>query len=88
MAKVGVPTAADPGAASTGPGTGDPAVLLDLNVATSAQLDELPGIGPTLAGAILAERDRRGGFRSINELREVRGIGEARFADLRDRVTV
>jgi len=89
VAKVGAPTAADPGAATAaGPGTGDPAALIDLNAATSAQLEQLPGIGPALAGAILAERDRRGGFRSINELREVRGIGEARFADLRDRVTV
>jgi competence protein ComEA len=52
------------------------------------QLEELPGIGPALAAAILEERDRRGGFRSINELRDVRGIGEQRFADLRDRVTV
>jgi competence protein ComEA len=73
------------------PGTGsapDPGALLDLNAATQAQLEGLPGIGPALAGAILAERDRRGGFRSVNELREVRGIGEARFADLRARVTV
>jgi len=66
----------------------DPGALLDLNAATQAQLEGLPGIGPALAGAILAERDRRGGFRSVNELREVRGIGEARFADLRARVTV
>lgn len=66
----------------------DPGALIDLNAATRAQLESLPGIGPTLAAAILAERDRRGGFRSVNELREVRGIGEARFADLRARVTV
>ena len=41
-----------------------------------------------MAAAIIDERNRRGGFRSINELREVRGIGEKRFADLRDHVTV
>jgi competence protein ComEA len=62
--------------------------LVDLNTATRAQLETLPGIGPALANAIIAERERRGGFRSVNELREVRGIGEARFAQLRDRVTV
>ena len=64
------------------------AAVIDLNNATSAQLETLPGIGPSLAGAIIAERERRGGFRSVNELREVRGIGEKRFADLRDRVMV
>ena len=62
--------------------TSAPPRLIDLNNATSAQLETLPGIGPSLAGAIIAERERRGGFRSVNELREVRGIGEKRFADL------
>jgi competence protein ComEA len=75
----------DPAGGSVEPGSG---ALIDLNNATSAQLETLPGIGPALAGAIIAERDRRGGFRSVNELREVRGIGEKRFADLRDRVMI
>lgn len=88
VVKVGAPVTADPGVTSGAAGGGDPAALLDLNTATSAQLEAIPGIGPALAGAIIAERDRRGGFRSVNELREVRGIGEARFADLRARVTV
>ena len=83
---VGAAPIADPGAV-TDPAA-DPGARIDLNSATSAQLESLPGIGPALAGAIIAERDRRGGFRSINELREVRGIGEARFADLRERVSV
>jgi len=76
---------AAPGGVAGDAGSG---ALIDLNNATSAQLETLPGIGPTLAGAIIAERDRRGGFRSVNELREVRGIGEKRFADLRDHVMV
>jgi competence protein ComEA len=82
--------AAPVGEVGTAGGTGEPGsgALIDLNNATSAQLETLPGIGPALAGAIIAERDRRGGFRSVNELREVRGIGEKRFADLRDRVMV
>jgi competence protein ComEA len=76
--------------AGAGGSVADPAsgALIDLNTATSAQLETLPGIGPALAGAIITERDRRGGFRSVNELREVRGIGEKRFGDLRDHVTV
>ena len=76
----GTPTDATPGAATTGP--------LNLNTATLDQLDGLPGIGPVLAAAILAERVRRGAFKSVNELREVRGIGEQRFADLRELVAV
>ena len=71
---------ATPGAGTTGP--------LNLNTATLDQLDGLPGIGPVLAAAILAERVRRGAFKSINELRDVRGIGEQRFADLRELVAV
>ncbi len=65
-----------------------PGALVDLNTATSEQLEELPGIGPVLAEAILTERARRGGFRNVLELRDVRGIGEKRFADLVDLVTV
>jgi competence protein ComEA len=71
-----------------GAGSADPSALVNLNSATPAELEALPGIGPTLAEAILAERERRGGFRSVNELRDVRGIGEKRFADLKDKVTV
>jgi competence protein ComEA len=65
-----------------------PGAKLDLNTATQAQLEALPGIGPAYAQAIIAERDRRGGFTSVNELREVRGIGDQRFADLAPLVTV
>jgi competence protein ComEA len=74
--------AGDPstGAAAAGP--------VNLNTATEAQLEQLPGIGPALAQAIVAVRTRKGGFRSVNELREVRGIGERRFADLKNLVTV
>jgi len=78
------PAAADGSAAE---GT-DPSGLVSLNTATQAQLEALPGIGPTLAQAIIAERERRGGFRSVNELRDVRGIGDKRFADLKDKVTI
>lgn len=85
VSKVGAPAAAtESGASSDVSAT----AVIDLNNATSAQLETLPGIGPSLAGAIISERERRGGFRSVNELREVRGIGEKRFADLRERVMV
>lgn len=90
VAAVGDP----PGVSVTNPSapsaTGEiaPGAPLDLNTATLEQLEALPGIGPTLAAAILAERDRRGGFTSVEELRDVRGIGDARFAQLRDLVVV
>jgi competence protein ComEA len=91
---VGAPAGGDPGgttdaggAAADGGAPGDGAPV-NLNTATTDDLDGLPGIGPTLAAAILRERERRGGFTSVDQLRDVRGIGEKRFADLRDLVTV
>ncbi|MGW5783022.1 helix-hairpin-helix domain-containing protein [Streptomyces sp. NPDC003757] len=63
-----------------------PAAPVSLNTATTEQLDTLPGVGPVLAQHIIDYRTQHGGFRSVDELREVNGIGERRFADLRDLV--
>nr|WP_189918522.1 ComEA family DNA-binding protein [Streptomyces asoensis] len=68
-----------------GPGAG-PQAPVSLNTATVDQLDTLPGVGPVLAQHIVDYRTRHGGFRSADELREVNGIGERRFADLRNLV--
>jgi len=54
-----------------------PDMRLDVNTATSAELNALPGIGPTLAGRIVAERDTRGPYAALDDLRRVRGIGPA-----------
>jgi competence protein ComEA len=62
------------------------AAPVSLNTATVDQLDTLPGVGPVLAQHILDYRTRHGGFRSVDELREVNGIGDRRFADLRNLV--
>ena len=79
----------DPGATTGGdPTTGASGGKVNLNTATQAQLEELPGIGPTYALAIIAERQRRGRFTSVNDLRTVHGIGEKRFAELAPLVTV
>lgn len=76
----GGPVGAGARGAPDGPGSLGP---LSLNTATAEQLDSLPGVGPVLARHIIDHRDRHGGFRSVDELREVNGIGDRRFADLR-----
>ncbi len=61
---------------------------IDLNAATDAELQELPGVGEVTAQRILEWRAEHGGFTDVEQLREVSGIGEATLADLRARVTV
>ena len=61
---------------------------LNLNTATAEQLDRLPGIGPKMAAAILDRRQKMGGFRKVEDLMSVRGIGEKTFIKLRPLVTV
>ncbi len=60
----------------------------NLNSATADDLDDLPGVGPVTATAILVWRDEHGPFRSVDDLLEVKGIGEATLDELRDLVTV
>lgn len=83
----------DPDAGGSGPasgpsGTPTPSTPVDLNTATEAQLEALPGIGPSLAQAILQEREHEGGFKTVDDLRRVRGIGDVRFAQIRSLVAV
>ena len=63
-----------------------PTAPVSLNTATADQLNTLPGVGPVLAQHIIDYRTQHGGFRSVDELRQVNGIGDRRFADLRDLV--
>ena len=73
------------GGAAGGAASGGP---IDLNRATVADLDTLPRIGPALAQRIIDWRDANGGFSSVDELREVSGIGDKTFESLQDLVTV
>lgn len=61
---------------------------LDLNTATAAELQELPGIGEVIAQRIIDYRDLCGRFLDPEQLMEVDGIGEAKYEKLRDLVTV
>jgi competence protein ComEA len=77
-------TAAQGGAGS---GAAAPGAMVSLATATVEQLDGIDGIGPTLARRIVEHREQHGGFRSVDELRQVDGIGEKRFESLREAVT-
>jgi competence protein ComEA len=82
---VGIAVRVPPGTSgSSGAGAG----LINLNTATAEQLDSLPGIGPVLAQRILDWRTEHGRFVSVDQLRDVSGIGEAKFTDIRGLVTV
>jgi competence protein ComEA len=72
------PAAAKAAAAST----------VNLNTATTAELERLPGVGPATAQRIVEYRQQSGGFKKIEELMNVRGIGEASFLKLKALVTI
>ena len=59
-----------------------------LNTAAASELESIPGVGPVLAGRIVAARDASGGFDSVEDLLDVAGIGEAKLAALRDHVVL
>jgi competence protein ComEA len=85
-----VPLPAGATGAGSPPATGAEggAAVLDLNAATVEQLDGLPGVGPVLAQRIVDYRTAHGRYDSVDQLRDVDGIGDAKFAQLRDRVMV
>jgi competence protein ComEA len=76
------------GAGASGSSGVVPGVPVDLNTATAEQLDTLPGVGPATAAAIIAHREQHGPFTSVDQLLDVRGIGEAKLEQLRDLVSV
>ena len=73
------------GTGTGAPGSGGP--KLSLGTATPEQLDAIDGIGPTLARRIVEYRQKNGGFSSVEQLRQIDGIGEKRFEALREAVT-
>jgi competence protein ComEA len=88
--QIRVPSRDDPATAPVAPGAGGrsaPASAVDLNHATQAELEALPGIGPATAGKIIAAREEAP-FAAVDELRSRGILGEKTFEKLRDLVTV
>jgi len=65
-----------------------PSTPVNLNTATAAQLEALPGVGARTAQLIVEHRQKNGGFKKIEELMNIKGIGEKSFLKLKPMVTV
>ena len=61
---------------------------ININTATEAELDTLPGIGPARAADIKTYREENGGFKSIEDIKNIKGIGEASFEKMKERITI
>ena len=61
---------------------------VNINTASQSELDELPGIGPAIAQRIVEYRNENGNFKKIEDLQNVKGIGDAKFSEIKDLVTV
>lgn len=61
---------------------------VNINTATAEELDTLPGVGPAIAQRIIDYRTVHGPFQSIEDIKNVRGIGDATFEELKDKITV
>lgn len=63
-------------------------LLTNINLATKIELLNLPGIGETYAERIIQHREENGPFETVEDIMEVKGIGESKFNDLKDKITV
>ncbi|NMA25020.1 MAG: helix-hairpin-helix domain-containing protein, partial [Clostridiales bacterium] len=61
---------------------------ININIAPQSKLEELPGIGPVLARSIIDYRNKHGDFDSIEQIMDVDGIGEKKFAAMKDMITI
>ena len=69
-------------------GGGAPGTPIDINKATAAELETLPGIGPSTAQKIVAYREANGPFQTVEDIKNVPGIGEGKFEGIKDLITV
>ncbi len=82
------PAAPGKGAPPVSAATKTPLGKINLNTATLEELDQLPGIGPAIAQRIIDYRNQNGAFKKIDDLKNVRGIGDALFDQIKELVTV
>ena len=82
-ARGAVGTGGGPASGASGPAGVGAGGTISLSTASEAQLETIDGIGPALAGRIIEYRDSHGGFHSLDELKQVSGIGDKRFETLR-----
>ena len=61
---------------------------MNINTASQSELDGLPGIGPSIAQRIIEYREENGNFQKIEDLQNVKGIGYAKYSEIKDYVTV
>ena len=76
------------GGAVASPGVGDATGLVNINTASASELQTLSGIGPSMAQSIIDERTQNGAFTSVDDLMRVSGIGEKKFAKIKDCICV
>ena len=81
-------SATDSKASTEAPSAAQSGAKININVATAAELDALPGIGPALSGRIVAYREANGPFASVEELSNVKGISTRMVDELRDLISV
>lgn len=62
--------------------------LMNINIAGKEELQKLPGIGPALAERIIEYRNQVGGFSNIEEIKNVSGIGDKKYTDIKDKITI
>jgi len=73
---------------ASAPAKATPATVININTATADQLDALPGIGAKLAARIVDYRQKNGGFKKLEDLMNVQGIGEKNFLKLKPLITL
>ncbi len=61
---------------------------LNINLASAKELESLPGIGPSLASRIVDYREKNGSFKSVEDLKKVKGIGEKKFNEIKELITI